>query len=227
MISKYKFPALLLIAISVVTYLVFSFTKVKNIQIENEQNCITEGQVKEKSQIIGKSIFLVSENKIQEDLKQINCASFIKVQKKFPSTIVVIPATKKALVNIADQPFSLTEDGYIIKSADSSNIPKVYLPQEIAVAENAKAEDPKVIFALTLVKNLLKSDFTPTQVRFVDNADIIIYSQAEATAMFTVNRDAVQQVDSLQSVLSKARIDASKISQIDVRFDKPVVTYKK
>lgn len=225
--NKYKFPALTVIVIFIVALLVFTSTKVKNIQIENAQNCINSDQVQEKSQIIGKSIFLISENKIQEDLKQINCASSIYVQKKFPSTIIVTPQTKKAHVVIADQPFSLTEDGYVIKTSEGSNLPKVYLPQEIAVAENTKIEDSKVVFALSLVKNLLKSDFTPTQVRFVDNADIIIYSQAEASAMFTINRDAVEQVDSLQSVLSKARIDASKISQIDVRFDKPVVTYKK
>jgi len=225
--NKYKYPSLALTIIIVVTFLVLSITKVKNIQIENEHTCLSGDQVQEKSQIIGKSIFLLSENKLQEDLAQMNCASSIKVQKKFPSTIIVTQETKKALADIADQPFSITEDGYIIKTTKGSTLPKVYLPQEIAIAENTKIEDSKVIFALSLVKNLLKSDFTPTQVRFVDNADIIIYSQVEASAAFTVNRDASQQVDSLQSVLSKARIDASKISQIDVRFDKPVLTYKK
>jgi len=227
MIKKYKNIIATVASLAIIGFLVFNFTKVKNIQVENSQNCLTSEIAQEKTQTISRNIFLVSENNISASLKDISCAGSLKVQKKYPSTMVIHLEIKPVIVDVADTDIGITEDGIFIKNTKASTRPKIYLPQDVSAIVNTKVEDPKIIFALSLVKNLLKSDFTPTQVRFIDNADIIIYSQSEAAATFTVNRDAKEQVDSLQSVLSKARIDASKISQIDVRFDKPVVTYKK
>lgn len=131
------------------------------------------------------------------------------------------------LVDIDGSELSLTENGTALRKAKGKNLPKIFLSPETTPAENQLVTDSKILFALTLVKNLTKSDFTPAQVRFVNDVDIIVHSQLEATALFTTTKDAVSQVDSLQSVLSKAKIDATKISQIDLRFNKPVVTYKK
>lgn len=149
--------------------------------------------------------------------------------KKQPIETGTVQGTSAAdtVVQVDGTELELTQDGVAIKKTQEKNLPTIFLPPETTAAENQKIDDPVVSFALNLTKNLEKSDFSASQIRFVDKVDVIVYSQSEATARFTSQKDVSVQVDSLQSVLSKAKIDASKISQIDLRFNKPVVTYKK
>jgi len=55
---------------------------------------------------------------------------------------------------------------------------------------------------------------------------ISVYNRESQAVIFTSEKNAGHQVDSLQLILSESKIDPSKIEKIDLRFAKPVITYK-
>ncbi|KKS04034.1 MAG: hypothetical protein UU56_C0011G0028 [Candidatus Curtissbacteria bacterium GW2011_GWA2_41_24] len=58
------------------------------------------------------------------------------------------------------------------------------------------------------------------------NDEVVIYNQQGQLAIFSSKKDKEVQVDSLQQVISKAKIESAKIAKIDLRFDKPVISYR-
>jgi len=66
----------------------------------------------------------------------------------------------------------------------------------------------------------------PVNVRITGHDDVAIYNQQGQLAIFSSKKDKEEQVDSLQQVISKAKIDSAKIAKIDLRFDKPVLVFK-
>lgn len=66
----------------------------------------------------------------------------------------------------------------------------------------------------------------PSTVRIVDANQIVVYSAKDISVIFSATKRASDQVDSLQLILAESKIDAAKIDKIDLRFAKPVVTYK-
>lgn len=224
-----KTVSLILVPVVLVAALfgLMSLAKLKSVNITGSQSCLNQAELFEKTQIANKNLLLLSKVELKEEISQkFPCTTEVKIEKKYPSTIVINISTATPVAQIADSPFGVTGEGLVIGTQDPQNLPKLFLPQEIKIEQNKKIDDGNILLVLHLIENLQKSDFTPTQIRLVDNVDIIIYSQAEAKALFTTTKDPAAQVDSLQSVLAKAKIDASKISQIDLRFNKPVITYK-
>ena len=65
-----------------------------------------------------------------------------------------------------------------------------------------------------------------TSIRILNPAMISVYNRENKAVIFTSEKDANVQVDSLQLILSESKIDPSKIDKIDMRFVKPVITYK-
>lgn len=219
--------ALITITLSIIYLLFFSpVFKIKN--IESNSTCVQTRELLESTQLAGKNIFLTSKSKIEENVKaKFACAQTVNATKKYPNSISLNITQEEVVAQVEGSDLYLTADALAVKLQTDKKYPKIFLPQEIKISENNIIEDEKVKFALTLLKNIQSSDFTSTQLRFLESADIVVYSQAEATAIFTTVKDVQSQVDSLQSVLSKAKIDPAKIEKIDLRFDKPVVTYKK
>lgn len=227
MFKKYITRLAIILIPAVFVYSVYTLTTVRKVEITGDELCTTEAQVNEKIHLENTNMIILSKIKVEEEIRQnFPCVSKITVQKNLPSTLILDITSETAIVEVADTPYSLTAAGFTTTNNSGRNLPKLFLPSQIVLTENKNIEDKNVLFALALVKDLLKSDFTPTQIRFVDNVDIIIYSQTEAKALFTTTKDQKIQVDSLQAVLAKAKMNSSKISQIDLRFNKPVMTYK-
>ncbi len=119
----------------------------------------------------------------------------------------------------------LAENGQVLDRA-SSKKPLLYLDKNIKVQAGQKITDQQILFAVKIATGLTKSDFTAASIRLLDSRDIAVYSPQDAIAVFSSDKDANLQIDSLQQVLAKAKIDATKISKIDLRFDKPVIVFK-
>ncbi len=119
----------------------------------------------------------------------------------------------------------LTENGQIITQS-SSKKPLLYLDKSLKLTSGQKVTDPQILFAGKIAAGLAKSDFSVASIRLLPSADIAVYNPQNAIAVFSADKDAKNQIDSLQQVLAKAKIDAAKIVKIDLRFDQPVITFK-
>jgi cell division septal protein FtsQ len=198
---------------------------VKSAKLQNRSSCLEEEILL--SRINKKNLILLDTEKLKEEIKkQLVCVEDIKITKKYPNTVIFEVLEKKAVAQIDGSPNSVTADGLVILESSPSLKPKLFLPQPVENNIGQKIKDPSVLFALQLLKSLEKSDFIPSSVRIVEQGDVAVYSTKEAVALFTEDRSVDLQVDSLQSVIAKAKIDPSKIAKIDLRFDKPVLIYK-
>lgn len=123
---------------------------------------------------------------------------------------------EKRVLLIADSNIAVTTSGATTKaSATDSTLPKFY----------GESNNPNLNFVAALTTELTVSDFQVASVRVLDTRSIGVYTQQGAVAIFSTENDLKSQIDSLQIVLAKSKIDAAKIEKIDLRFDKPVVTY--
>lgn len=148
-----------------------------------------------------------------------------------PPKVNVTPATTASaqpIVNIAGVNLTVDKNG-LVSNGNLKDKPTLFLPDNFKTTAGQKIEDKNVLFATILAADIAASDFAATNIRFLEPTVVAAYNSRNIIAIFSTQKSAEGQVDSLQQVLSKAKIDASKndtsLAKIDLRFDKPVVTY--
>lgn len=203
--------------------------KVKDILISQQSNCLPENTLSLDLGVSDKNLLTFNTNTQGQNITaKYSCAKSVKVTKQFPNKLKIEVKTKQTIAQIEGSELFLTEEGDITGEPISQNLPKFFLPEKISLMQaGGKFTDPQVLFALNLTSLLLKSDFSPSSVRILEAPDIAVYDAKGIIAIFSQRNSADIQVDSLQSVLAKAKIDATKIAKIDLRFQKPVIEVKK
>ena len=138
-----------------------------------------------------------------------------------PSSVVKIEGTNLAI----------TLQNKVVTSQE--NLPVLYLPQAGSIVEGQTVEDKEIIFATKLASLLTKTDFQPRAIRIISAREIVVYDAFQKIAVTTSEKEADLQVDSLQQTLAATkiseaslRVDGDKITKIDLRFEKPVITFK-
>lgn len=217
---------LLVVFLTAAIYAVSSL-EVKNVQIENGQDCLDQAELQEQMPLYNKNILILSTDSLQGQLKaKFPCLEETKVAKKFPNSIVIEVKTRLPVAKIAGSAYQLTDNGLVVNQSTEMILPLIYLPENILLVPDQRLTDESVLFALSVAADLQKSDFTPTTIRFLSDA-VAFYNAAGTVVLFTDQKSALQQVDSLQLVIATAKIDSAKITKIDLRFDKPIVEFKK
>lgn len=215
------------ILIAVLALLVKYVFTVRAIDVSGDQNCLSRESIEASSHLLGKNIFLINAQQVEQNLKKENsCLESISVSRKYPSKLQININAKVPVAKIDGTDLLTTAGGEVIKQQVTNSIPTIYLPGNVKANQGTKFQDTEVLFALSVAGALLKSDFTPASIRMVGPEDIAVYSTNETVAIFTTQTPASGQVDSLQSIMTKAKIDAAKIAKIDLRFDKPIIIAK-
>ncbi len=219
-------PAVIFVLITSFVY--FSpFLKINNVKFKDENNCLTSQSTDKDLNIIGNNIITLNSNALVKNIKEkYSCTDQAKIKKSYPNTIEIEILTKEPVAKIEGTKFTIRDDGYVGEQYNKKDLPKIFLPETIKAQFGTKITDSLVSFALKTTSELQKSDFTPTSIRILNPPDIAIYDSKGTIILFTQNKEAEIQVDSLQSVFAKAKIDPTKIAKIDLRFEKPVITTK-
>lgn len=188
----------------------------------NENSCINSSQVN----FNGKLIFSLSQEQIEKNLKEkFACISGVNLIKIYPSKLKLEIQTETPVAKIAGTEFLATTDG-LITQGTRENLPTIFLPAGLSASSGQRLTDKVTLFTISLASHLLKSDFLATNIRIISDNEIAIYDAKETIAIFTPEESAESQVDSLQQVIALAKIDEQKIAKIDLRYKKPVVTFK-
>lgn len=213
-----------LIILAIFALLIFglNFFKIKNIVV-SPQNCLAIEDIKAG----GKLLFLLQAKKLEQELKQrFVCIWQVKVSKNYPSTLKVEVTIKSPSLKIADTDLAIMAQGLVIEDNFADDLPQLYLPGGTTVFPDTTVADEKILFAAQTVNLLTKTDFLPQTVRILENGDVAVYDKDATIVIFSTQKKKEEQVDSLQQVLAAAKIDGAKIAKIDLRFDKPVITFK-
>ncbi|EKD57222.1 MAG: hypothetical protein ACD_57C00376G0002 [uncultured bacterium] len=222
----FKFSLVLLFIASLVFIVLYApLFKLRKVDIPN-QSCLTSQNVLD---TIGSSqnMLFISPAKLADALKsKYSCIGKIEITKNYPSRLQLDVQAKEPVVKIEGTSLAVTEDGYIVEDVKDAERPILFPPPNVKMASGEKVTDLTVAFAIHLAAQLLKSDFLPANIRIISPQEIAVYNQQSAVAIFTAKEEVTNQVDSLQQVISKSKIDSAKIAKIDLRFDKPVISYK-
>ena len=217
------------VAIVAIVYIVlFSpIFKIKSAAFTKEQSCLNESSQLDKFSVFGKNIFFLNREKLSLDLKaEFPCIDNARIQKVLPSKLNFDVVTKQPVAKIEGTNLAATKDGLLIQVPQKSQIPTIFLSYDQNVQVASKIVDEKVLFALQVAASLLKSDFVPQNIRILDLGDVAVYGNYNIVAIFSSSKDVDVQLDSLQSVLARSKIDAAKIAKIDLRFNNPSIIYK-
>ena len=202
--------------------------EIKSVTFNDDAACIKNSQKIAEDNLIGESlIFLNSQETARVIKNQFACIEAIEVNRQFPSNVEINIQSKRPIAKIAETEFYLTKDGLLVRVYDKVQIPTIFLPNNFELNVSQRLDDKNILFALEIIDNLLKSDFVPTTVRIVDEDQIAVYSNKDILVIFSTSKNPIEQVDSLQLILAEAKIDATKIDKIDMRFEKPVISSKK
>ena len=202
--------------------------EIKSVTFNDDAACIKNSQKIAEDNLIGESLIFLNSQEIAQVIKnKFACIETIDVNRQFPSTVQINIQSKRPIAKIAETEFHVTKDGLLIRADDSVQIPTIFLPTNFELNVSQKLDDKNILFALEIIDNLLKSDFVPTTIRIVDEDQIAVYGNKDILVIFSSYKNPIKQVDSLQLILVEAKIDATKIGKIDMRFEKPVISSKK
>src|SRR3989338_5198584 len=222
-------PALILAVIILIIVFALFYSplfKVQKIDISQNQNCLATQDIFDELKN-SKNLFFISKRKLENTLKsKYSCIGTLEIKKIFPSKLQVNIAPKEPVVKIEGTSLMITDDGQVVEGILAKDKPIIFLPSDVKVVLGQKISEKTIIFAVQVTSKLLKSDFLPVNVRIVGNDEVVIYNQQGQLAIFSSKKDKEVQVDSLQQVISKAKIESAKIAKIDLRFDKPVISYR-
>jgi len=222
------------VVIAVIFALLFSpIFRIKSAEFSNGQTCLSDPKQLEKYQVIGQNILFFKSSQLSQNLKNdFSCIDQVTIKKQFPRTLKIEATSQRPVAKIDGADLTVTKDGAVSQS-QQTNLPTIFLPSETfsasgasakdAAKEGQKINDSVTLFALDVISQLQKSDFIAQNIRVVDGGDVAVYNTYGTIALFTSAKPAGLQVDSLQAILAKAKIDQNKIARIDLRFDKPVI----
>ena len=214
-----------LIFLIVLAFLSVFLFKIENIEVTEGKGCVDESAII--MQFKGKNIFTVTSRQAQSTLTDTyKCAKNVTVQKKYPSMLIITVESDRPLVKVGDKNIYITENGFVLENQNLGNLPAIFFDKEPELKIGKKIEDDTIVYCLSLISQIGKTDFVTTSVRILNPAMISVYNRENQVVIFTSEKDTNRQVDSLQLILSESRIDPSKIEKIDLRFAKPVITYK-
>lgn len=201
--------------------------KIKSAAFSKDQNCLNNNQQLGEFNVFGQNIFFLDSEKLSFDLKaKLPCIDNVSIKKVLPSKINIDIVSKQPVAKIEGTNLAATKDGWLIQAPQKSQIPTIFLSYDQNTQAVGKIIDKKVLYALNVAASLLKSDFVPQNIRILDPGDIAVYGNYGIVAIFSFSKDANWQLDSLQSVLARSKIDPTKIAKIDLRFDNPVIIYR-
>lgn len=246
-------PALIAVALVVATVFVLrsSVFVVKKI-IVSDVSCATADEVRQRLAIQGKSIFFIKGD-LTEKVQSILCIESTSYTKKYPDTIDLTIKEREAIVRLSSYVKNLDLDlgeasvssqtalidwsfpvssqssfavadktGLIFAETSDFGLP-VLLVEGVDLKLGEKVKDPN-FYRIQVIISKLK-ELVGFNLMKLDGISVLI--DATPKIAFSIERDELIQLGSLQLLLQKAKIDGREIKYVDLRFNKPIVTYGK
>jgi len=210
----------------------------------DDQDCPVDLWSKTSELSLGKNLIFFSrgdfEKNIQKNFPQIgqvkvkkgifkNLSFSFFSQKAVAAIAVQLPINKEA-TSSGNQEFSLSgvfywlgQDGAILEKTDKiGGLPLVLVETDPNLNVGQRFEQgPSVIIPLLMNLKLHVIDFKI--IRIISLREIEIWLEGQTLVLFNGEKDLESQLDSLQLILSRSKIEGKSIKKIDLRFSKPVI----
>lgn len=173
----------------------------------------------------GQNIFLVNEKELVERLKSKDIKiKEVKVLREFPGKILVNIEKRQALAAISsgNNFFLVDKEGLVFgEEQQVSGIPILNLGlQNIGIGSRIDGEKSSVLLILDSLKG--KEEVQSVTVM---EGEIQMRLRGETLVLFSATSEVNTKINALQMILTRFRIEGRKPSKIDLKFEKPVVTF--
>jgi len=170
-------------------------------------------------------LFFPSE-KIERLIAQNNpLLSLVRIQKKYPGTLIVnaVQRIPTALVVTASQRIAIDTDGMVLGTTQTpDSLPVIAL--DIGIMSPGDRIDTHTLGTSVSFIEHMKGTVSVKEISVLDRASFKV--KTEQTDIFIPQQgDASSLSDTLQNLLVGFRIRGTMPTSIDLRFDKPVVTF--
>ncbi len=196
---------------------------------DNQHPCQADLWFKVNGLVLGKNLVLLSpletEQLIKDELPGINQ---VKIEKKLPDKLIVHLTKRKpiAVVEADNDYYQVDYQGIILDKLDQpTNLPLIASGEFSVTADNYQLESPLILSSLDFLYQLLTKDIEARRVEITSSRELTVTLKIGPKILISLDKDLKKQVDSLQLILERAKIEGKQIELIDLRFDKPVITY--
>jgi hypothetical protein len=151
-------------------------------------------------------------------------------QKAVAALAIELPLNKEATPS-GQQEFLLSgnfywlgQDGTVLEKTDKADgLPLILIEKDpnLNVGQSFEQQGSAVMIPLLMGLKLHVIDFKV--IRIVSSREIEVWLQGQTLVLFNGEKDLENQLDSLQLILSRSKIEGKSIKKIDLRFDKPVI----
>jgi hypothetical protein len=122
--------------------------------------------------------------------------------------------------------FLVDEEGVVVKKENNNLLPLILLSEELNLNIGQKVPKKEIVEAIKFLTNLRLNLLEPKVAKITSPYSLSVWLEDGKEALFSLKKEIQVQVDSLQFILSRSKIEGRKIKKIDLRFDKPVVNYE-
>jgi len=200
-----------------------------NCRLDN-QDCPADLWHKLAAFSLQKNLLFFPSEKLKEEIKQgFPQTGDLKIKKRIFNTLSFELQSKKPVAALSVESsgslfYWLDEEGIVLSKTDKNNgLPLILIKNDpvLEVGQSFQYGGSQAIMSLVigLKMHLVESK----TLRLVSPREIEVWLEDETLILFNSEKDMENQLDSLQLILSRAKIEGKTIKKIDLRFDKPVI----
>lgn len=213
----------ILIVFSLFQLLRGDFFKINQIVcLDRDQPCQTDWWFKVNGLVLGKNIISLSPQKTEELIKEeLPGIDQVEIKKKLPDKLIVYLTKRKpiAVVEVNSDYYQVDYQGIILAKLDQpTDLPLI-------VCSDCQFESPVILSSLDFLYQLLISGIEARRLEITDSRELTVFLKTGPKVLISLDKNIKEQVDSLQLILERAKIEGKQIELIDLRFDKPVISY--
>lgn len=207
-----------------------NFFRIKQaICFENHSSCQSNLWLKVNSLVLGQNVLFLSPQKISQQIKdELPKIEEAKVEKKLPDKLIIHLSKRKpiAVVEVGGEYWKVDYQGVVLARVNQPvDLPLVVSNELLTFSEGQWIDEPSILAGLDYLYKLLFNGIETRRVEVVNSKELIIHLKTGATVLVSIDTGRQQEVNSLQLILERTKIEGKKIEVIDMRFDKPVITY--
>jgi len=122
--------------------------------------------------------------------------------------------------------FLVDEEGIVVKKGNDNLLPLILLSEEFSLNIGQKIPKEEIVEAIKFLTTLRLNLLEPKVAKITSPYSLTVWLRDGEEVVFSLRKEIQIQVDSLQFILSRSKIEGRNIKKIDLRFDKPVVNYE-
>jgi len=227
-----KISIFVILIVSIVGLVVFVKTAlvVKKIDCRfNQTACPGEIWMELMSLTIGKNIVFFPTKDLVSQIKASHpLLKEVKIKKSLPNhlSFELKKREPQAALKSPEEGFWIVdEEGFLLEKANEIELPVILVEQPINLNVGEKIEK-EAVWTINLLKSLKFRLLMPKTAKIVSPRQIEIELSDGLLVIFSSLKEVNFQLDSLQLIFSRSKIEGRNLKQIDLRFDKPVVIYE-